>query len=46
MFRQVDGHYWVSSEALGYWFLRLNGFLTIPNFVEHPLQVAGPAALP
>ena len=31
-----DGCYSVSSEALGYWFLRLNGFLTIPNFVVHP----------
>lgn len=36
MFRIVDGRYRVSSEALGYWFLRLNGFLTIPNFVVHP----------
>ena len=36
MFRLVDGRYLVSSEALGYWFLRLNGFLTIPNFVVHP----------
>jgi len=36
MFRFVDGRYLVSSEALGYWFLRLNGFLTIPNFVVHP----------
>ena len=35
-FRTESGHYWVSSEALGYWFLRLNGFLTIPNFVVHP----------
>lgn len=35
-FRCVDGRYLVSSEALGYWFLRLNGFLTIPNFVVHP----------
>lgn len=26
----------MSSEDLGYWFLRLNGFLTIPNFVVHP----------
>lgn len=32
----VDGRYLVPSEALGYWFLRLNGFLTIPNFVVHP----------
>ena len=35
-FRIEDDHYLVSSEALGYWFLRLNGFLTIPNFVVHP----------
>jgi hypothetical protein len=35
-FRIENGRYWVSSEALGYWFLRLNGFLTIPNFVVHP----------
>jgi hypothetical protein len=26
----------VSAEALAYWFLRLNGFLTIQNFVVHP----------
>lgn len=25
-----------SSEAVGYWYFRLNGFLTIPNFVLHP----------
>lgn len=36
MLEFVDGKYQVSSEALGYWFLRLNGFLTIPNFVVHP----------
>jgi hypothetical protein len=24
------------SEALAYWYLRLNGFLTIPNFIVHP----------
>lgn len=36
MFKSVDGRYLVSSEALGYWYLRLNGFLTIPNFVVHP----------
>lgn len=35
-FRVENGRYRVSSEALGYWFLRLNGFLTIPNFVVHP----------
>lgn len=26
----------VSSEKLAYWYLRLNGFMTIPNFVVHP----------
>jgi hypothetical protein len=26
----------ISSESLAYWFLRLNGFLTITNFVVHP----------
>ena len=26
----------VESEQLGYWFLRLNGFLTTVNFVVHP----------
>lgn len=26
----------ISSEQLAYWYLRLNGFLTIPNFVVHP----------
>lgn len=26
----------VSSEALAYWYLRLNGFLTTVNFVVHP----------
>jgi hypothetical protein len=26
----------LTAETLGYWFLRLNGFLTIPNFVVHP----------
>jgi hypothetical protein len=36
IFRIVDDHYLVSSEAIGYWYLRLNGFLTIPNFVVHP----------
>jgi len=35
-FRIENSRYWVSSDALGYWFLRLNGFLTIPNFVVHP----------
>lgn len=36
MLKPSDGPYLVSSEALGYWFLRLNGFLSIPNFVVHP----------
>ena len=26
----------ISSERLAHWFLRLNGFLTIPNFIVHP----------
>ena len=26
----------IDSEQLAYWYLRLNGFLTIPNFVVHP----------
>ncbi len=26
----------ISSENLAYWFLRLNGFLTITNFIVHP----------
>ncbi len=26
----------IQSEQLGYWFLRLNGFLTTVNFVVHP----------
>ena len=26
----------IQSEHLAYWYLRLNGFLTIPNFVVHP----------
>jgi len=26
----------ISAEALAYWYLRLNGFLTIQNFVVHP----------
>ncbi|MBW4465485.1 MAG: hypothetical protein KME07_08590 [Pegethrix bostrychoides GSE-TBD4-15B] len=26
----------IKSEQLAYWYLRLNGFLTIPNFVVHP----------
>jgi hypothetical protein len=26
----------IGSEALAYWFFRLNGFLTITNFVVHP----------
>lgn len=28
----------ISSERLAYWFLRLNGFMTIYNFVVHPEQ--------
>jgi len=26
----------ISAENLAYWYLRLNGFLNIPNFVVHP----------
>lgn len=26
----------IRSERLAFWFLRLNGFLTIPNFIVHP----------
>src|SRR2546421_2682459 len=26
----------IKSEQLAYWYLRLNGFLSIPNFVVHP----------
>lgn len=26
----------IKAEHLAFWFLRLNGFLTIPNFVVHP----------
>jgi hypothetical protein len=26
----------IRSEQLAYWYLRLNGFLTIPNFIVHP----------
>ena len=26
----------INSEQLAYWYLRLNGFLTIPNFIVHP----------
>ncbi|MPZ20232.1 MAG: hypothetical protein GEV06_20285 [Luteitalea sp.] len=28
----------IRAEQLGYWYLRLNGFLTIPNFIVHPEQ--------
>lgn len=31
----------ISSEQLAYWYLRLNGFLSIPNFVVHPDRGAG-----
>jgi len=26
----------IKSEKLAYWYLRLNGFLTIENFIVHP----------
>jgi hypothetical protein len=29
-----------SPEAVGYWYFRLNGFLTIPNFILHPDEAA------
>lgn len=36
----TDNHFYlkkeISSEKLAYWYLRLNGFLTITNFVIHP----------
>jgi hypothetical protein len=28
----------IKTEKLVYWYLRLNGFLTIENFVVHPDQ--------
>jgi hypothetical protein len=28
----------IQAEQLGYWYLRLNGFLTITNFIVHPEQ--------
>lgn len=28
----------IQAEQLAYWYLRLNGFLTIPNFIVHPDQ--------
>src|SRR5258707_13497545 len=28
----------IRAEQLAYWYLRLNGFLTIPNFIVHPEQ--------
>lgn len=31
------------SQDIAYWFLRLNGFFTIPNFVIHPVLRRGPA---
>lgn len=30
----------IKSENLAYWYLRLNGFLTIANFIVHPDQGA------
>jgi hypothetical protein len=32
----MNAHRYVTSEELAYWYLRLNGFLSIPNFVVHP----------
>ncbi len=33
---QQEPRYKIASERLAYWYLRLNGFLTITNFVVHP----------
>jgi len=32
----MNGHSYITSEQLAYWYLRLNGFLSISNFVVHP----------
>ena len=31
----------ITSEQLAYWYLRLNGFLTIQNFIVHPDRGSG-----
>lgn len=31
----------MKSEALAYWYLRLNGCLTVPNFYLHPPRKGG-----
>ena len=31
----------LNTESLTYWYFRLNGFFTIPNFVVHPDRGAG-----
>lgn len=36
MKEQFDYKKVINSEKLAYWYLRLNGFLTITNFVVHP----------
>lgn len=36
MFEEKEAIVGIDSEALAYWFFRLNGFLTITNFVVHP----------
>ena len=32
----MEKQYKINSEKLAYWYFRLNGFLTIPNFIVHP----------
>jgi hypothetical protein len=32
---------WLSPERVAYWYLRLNGFLQIENFVVHPVSSGG-----
>jgi hypothetical protein len=31
----------VKTEDLAQWYFRLNGFLTVPNFILHPLRKGG-----
>lgn len=26
----------IVADRLAYWFLRMNGFMTVPNFIVHP----------
>jgi len=32
----IEGSIAIGAESLAYWYLRLNGYLTIPNLVVHP----------